>query len=132
MPNGEGHAHTHATKREKGAHTRAAPWLPLPRPRRATPPTYTHSHTPPRAAYASPTHRRPLSARTTLPCRGPHMYPPAHAHAHVQHVHPNASTRTRTHAAQLTPANMFAILSILGFIAITPVSLLIEPPKAAA
>mmetsp|Transcript_16100 Transcript_16100/g.34942 ORF Transcript_16100/g.34942 Transcript_16100/m.34942 type:complete len:405 (-) Transcript_16100:501-1715(-) len=32
----------------------------------------------------------------------------------------------------LTPANMFAILSILGFIAITPVSLLIEPPKAAA
>eukprot|EP00325_Prymnesiales_sp_UTEX-LB-985_P029416 CAMPEP_0174715914 /NCGR_PEP_ID=MMETSP1094-20130205/22682_1 /TAXON_ID=156173 /ORGANISM="Chrysochromulina brevifilum, Strain UTEX LB 985" /LENGTH=408 /DNA_ID=CAMNT_0015915581 /DNA_START=24 /DNA_END=1250 /DNA_ORIENTATION=+ len=32
----------------------------------------------------------------------------------------------------LTPANMFAILSILGFLAITPVSLLIEPPKAAA
>jgi len=32
----------------------------------------------------------------------------------------------------LTPANMFAILSILGFVAITPVSLLIEPPKAAA
>jgi len=32
----------------------------------------------------------------------------------------------------LTPANMFAILSILGFIAIAPVSLLLEPPKAAA
>jgi len=32
----------------------------------------------------------------------------------------------------LTPANMFAILSILGFLAITPVSLIIEPPKAAA
>lgn len=31
----------------------------------------------------------------------------------------------------LTPANMFAILSILGFIAITPVSLILEPPKAA-
>jgi len=31
----------------------------------------------------------------------------------------------------LTPANMFAILSILGFIAITPVALIIEPPKAA-
>jgi len=32
----------------------------------------------------------------------------------------------------LTPANMFAILSILGFAAILPVSLLLEPPKAAA
>ena len=32
----------------------------------------------------------------------------------------------------LTPANMFAILSILGFCAIAPVSLIIEPPKAAA
>merc|ERR1711988_1053047 len=32
----------------------------------------------------------------------------------------------------LTPANMFAILSILGFVAIAPVSLLLEPPKAAA
>jgi len=32
----------------------------------------------------------------------------------------------------LTPANMFAILSILGFCSIVPVSLLIEPPKAAA
>ena len=32
----------------------------------------------------------------------------------------------------LTPANMFAILSILGFVAIAPVSLIIEPPKAAA
>jgi solute carrier family 35, member E1 len=31
----------------------------------------------------------------------------------------------------LTPANMFAVLSILGFLAITPVSLVIEPPKAA-
>ena len=31
----------------------------------------------------------------------------------------------------LTPANMFAILSILGFMAILPVSLLVEPPKAA-
>merc|ERR1719201_457057 len=31
----------------------------------------------------------------------------------------------------LTPANMFAILSILGFIAIVPVSLILEPPKAA-
>ena len=33
----------------------------------------------------------------------------------------------------LTPANMFAILSILGFLAITPVSLILEPvPKAVA
>ena len=32
----------------------------------------------------------------------------------------------------LTPANMFAILSILGFLAIAPVSLLLEPPKVAA
>lgn len=32
----------------------------------------------------------------------------------------------------LTPANMFAILSIIGFIAIAPVALLLEPPKAAA
>jgi len=32
----------------------------------------------------------------------------------------------------LTPANMFAILSILGFIAIAPVSLILEPPKVAA
>jgi len=31
----------------------------------------------------------------------------------------------------LTPANMFAILSILGFISIVPVSLILEPPKAA-
>ena len=31
----------------------------------------------------------------------------------------------------LTPANMFAILSIIGFCAIFPVTLLIEPPKAA-
>ena len=31
----------------------------------------------------------------------------------------------------LTPANMFAILSILGFCAILPVALIIEPPKAA-
>merc|ERR1719201_51100 len=31
----------------------------------------------------------------------------------------------------LTPANMFAILSILGFISIVPVSLLLEPPKVA-
>jgi len=31
----------------------------------------------------------------------------------------------------LTPANMFAILSILGFCAILPVALVIEPPKAA-
>jgi len=31
----------------------------------------------------------------------------------------------------LTPANMFAILSILGFVAIAPVSLLLEPPKVA-
>ena len=32
----------------------------------------------------------------------------------------------------LTPANMFAVLSILGFLAIAPVSLLLEPPKVAA
>jgi len=32
----------------------------------------------------------------------------------------------------LTPANMFAILSILGFLAIAPVSLVLEPPKVAA
>ena len=32
----------------------------------------------------------------------------------------------------LTPANMFAILSILGFISIVPVSLILEPPAAAA
>merc|ERR1711988_1471165 len=31
----------------------------------------------------------------------------------------------------LTPANMFAVLSILGFLAIIPVSLLLEPPKVA-
>jgi len=31
----------------------------------------------------------------------------------------------------LTPANMFAILSILGFLAIAPVSLILEPPKVA-
>ena len=31
----------------------------------------------------------------------------------------------------LTPANMFAVLSILGFLAIAPVSLILEPPKAA-
>jgi len=31
----------------------------------------------------------------------------------------------------LTPANMFAILSIIGFCAIAPVTLLLEPPKAA-
>jgi len=32
----------------------------------------------------------------------------------------------------LTPANLFAILSILGFVAIAPVSLILEPPKVAA
>lgn len=32
----------------------------------------------------------------------------------------------------LTPANMFAVLSILGFLSIIPVSLILEPPKAAA
>ena len=31
----------------------------------------------------------------------------------------------------LTPANMFAVLSIIGFFAIAPVSLLLEPPKVA-